>query len=204
VGGTAIVVGVAGLVFHLESQFFEQRTIASLVYTAPFAAPLAYAGVGLLIVLNRMVDERGSEWGRWVSLLALAGFLGNFVLCLADHAQNGFIAPTEWIGVIAAAVAVGFLALVIARPQDGPLRWTAGVVMAGQFVVAVVGFGLHVAGNVGRPGTTLVERFLYGAPAFAPLLFADLALVAMIGLWSLERARGDEARRAVVAAPVGV
>src|SRR5262249_47377003 len=44
VGWGAIVVGVAGLLLHLESQFFEKQTLKNLVYTAPFAAPLAYAG----------------------------------------------------------------------------------------------------------------------------------------------------------------
>ena len=50
-----MVVGVAGLVLHLDSHFFAEQTIKNLVYTAPFAAPLVYAGVGLLLILNRMV-----------------------------------------------------------------------------------------------------------------------------------------------------
>src|SRR4051812_44086825 len=46
VGSGSIVIGVAGLVLHLKSQFFQQWTLASLVYAAPFAAPLAYTGIG--------------------------------------------------------------------------------------------------------------------------------------------------------------
>lgn len=46
VGWESIVVGVAGLLIHLESQFFASQTIKNLVYTAPFVAPLAYGGSG--------------------------------------------------------------------------------------------------------------------------------------------------------------
>src|SRR4051812_38479112 len=51
VGWTSISVGIIGLVLHLESRFFQERTLASLVYAAPFAAPLSYAGIGLLLVM---------------------------------------------------------------------------------------------------------------------------------------------------------
>ena len=41
VGFASIVVGVAGVIYHLDSRFFYDRTIKSLTYAAPFAAPLA-------------------------------------------------------------------------------------------------------------------------------------------------------------------
>src|SRR5690242_65790 len=56
VGWTSVLIGVAGLVLHLRSQFFQLWTLASLVYAAPFAAPLAYTGIGFLLIMNRMVD----------------------------------------------------------------------------------------------------------------------------------------------------
>jgi hypothetical protein len=37
-------VGVAGLIWHLDSRLFYENTLESLVYTAPFAVPLAYTG----------------------------------------------------------------------------------------------------------------------------------------------------------------
>src|SRR5215471_17950843 len=52
VGWAAIVVGVVGLIFHLESRFFQELTLASLVYSAPFAAPLAYTALGLMLIMN--------------------------------------------------------------------------------------------------------------------------------------------------------
>ena len=41
VGWSSVIIGVTGLVLHLESQFFQQWTLASLVYAVPLAAPLA-------------------------------------------------------------------------------------------------------------------------------------------------------------------
>ena len=88
VGWGSIVVGIAGLLWHLNAQFFQEQTLKNLVYTAPFAVPLAYTGLGLLLILDRMVDDRTLEWSRWVILLAAGGFAGNFVLSLADHAKR--------------------------------------------------------------------------------------------------------------------
>jgi hypothetical protein len=188
VGGACVVVGVAGLVLHLESQFFEQRTLRSLVYTAPFAAPLAYTGLGLLLILDRMVDARTLEWARWVLLLAMGGFLGNFVLSLADHAQNGFFEPAEWVAVVSAAFAVGALLAAAIFPGERPTRRLAWAVLALQAAVGMLGFVLHAWGNLSRPGSDVWAHFLYGAPAFAPLLYADLAALGGLGLWALARA----------------
>jgi hypothetical protein len=66
VGGTAVLIGITGLVLHLQSQFFQQWTLASLVYAAPFAAPLAYTGLGSLLLMNRMVADEATEWAQWV------------------------------------------------------------------------------------------------------------------------------------------
>ena len=191
VGIGSVAVGIIGLLLHLESQFFREATLMSLVYTAPFAAPLAYTGVGLLLLLDRMVDARTIEWARWVTLLALGGFVGNFVLCVCDHAQDGFFRPEEWVGVIAAAAATGILTAVLVVPDNRPLLRLAFVVMLAQAAVGLVGAYWHVRADVDQPLGTLWEKFLYGAPAFAPLLFADLAALAILALWALARAIPD-------------
>jgi hypothetical protein len=195
IGWGSIVVGISGLIWHLRGDFFQEQTIKNLVYTAPFAAPLAYTGLGLLLILDRMVDARSLEWSRWVILLAAGGFLGNFVLSLADHAQNGFFYPSEWIGVIAAAVAFGFLIAQVVVPDNSSLLTMNLVLMAIQIVVGVLGFALHAQGNFRHETGCLRDRFIYGAPIFAPFLFADLALLAVLGCWAQLRyvtaARGD-------------
>jgi hypothetical protein len=60
-------------------------------------------------------------------------------------------------------------------------------VMAAQVLVGLLGFGLHIAADLKAPAASLWDRLLYGAPLFAPLLFADLALLATLALWALAR-----------------
>ncbi len=194
VGVAAILVGIVGLFLHLKSTFFDTQTLKNLVYTAPFAAPLAFAGLGFLVLANRMVRTDSIEWGRWVLLLAGAGFVGNLALSLSDHAQNGFFEPWEWIPVGAAAFAVGFLGVALVRWDDRPLLRVAACIMLLQVVVGMLGFYFHLRADLRAAGPGLVEAALYGAPPFAPLLFADLAGLAGIALWDLHVKAGEEGR----------
>lgn len=186
VGAIAILVGVAGLLLHLDSHFFREQTLKNLVYTAPFAAPLAYTGLGLLVLLNRMVDAESSEWAVWILVLALGGFIGNFVLSLADHAQNAFFRPIEWTAAGAAAFAVGFLGVAAFVDRRAPFLRACAVLMGLEVLVGILGFYLHLRGSLGGTAS-LKERLIYGAPLFAPLLFANLAVLAAIGLYALGR-----------------
>jgi hypothetical protein len=150
--------------------------------------------LGLLLLLNRMVSTASIEWARWVLLLALGGFVGNFVLSVADHAQNGFFRGAEWLAVAASALAVGTLLAALVDYENRPWLRFCLLVMALQVVVGLLGFYFHLRGNLSNGTGSLWERFIYGAPAFAPLLFANLAVLAAIGLWVLledERTRRD-------------
>lgn len=185
VGWTSVAIGVMGLLLHLESQFFQQWTIASLVYAAPFAAPLAYTGIGLLLIMNRMVDPESLEWALWVVFLAWGGFVGNFIFSVTDHAQNGFFHPTEWIPVASSALAVGFLVVPLLARVDRDYVRLCGWVMLLQASVGIAGFFLHAHADWHGVGPNLFDRVVYGAPIFAPMLFPDLVLLACIGLWVL-------------------
>ena len=164
------------------------------IIRSPHAKPpqgLCVAESHLVIFLDRMIDAaRSLEWSRWVILLAAGGFAGNFVLSLADHAQNGFFYPTEWIGVVAGAIAVGFLVAAVIVPDHPSLLAANLGLMVIQFVVGSLGFYLHARGNMIGRGGPLWDRFIYAAPVFAPLLFVDLALLAMLGLWAQWRCPG--------------
>ena len=188
IGGLSILVGVTGLVLHLQSAFFVSRTLKNLVYTAPFIAPLSYAGVGLLLLLGRLERTDAEAYSRWVTLLAFGGFFGNFGLTLADHAINGFFHWTEWIGVFAAALASSVLLMVWRWPTDGSLLVAAAVTMVGQIVVGIAGFWLH-ARSLPAGAWLRLEMLSHGAPPFAPLLFVDLAVLALIGLHGLAAGR---------------
>jgi hypothetical protein len=190
IGGLSVLVGLAGVVFHLQSSFFAERTMRSLTYAAPFAAPLAYAGLGFLLILNRMVAARveerpNPEWARWVILLATGGFFGNFILCLTDHATNGFFLKTEWIPVVSSALATGFLMVPVMQPVTRRYLDLCLAVLGVQALVGVLGFGLHLWMNYNTPGGSFFEKSVYGAPPMAPLLFPNLVGLTLIGLWEL-------------------
>ena len=191
VGVGSVLVGIAGMVLHLSSVFFQDQTLKALVYTAPFAAPLAYGGVGFLLILNRMEPARSRAWGPWVVFLALCGFVGNFALSLCDHAQNGFFIATEWIPVIASAFAVSFLVVATLRQTDRLLLIACVVVMFFQILVGLLGFGLHLFADLRGPATSFAANIIYGAPPFAPLLFVNLAILALIGLWEMLASERD-------------
>ena len=190
VGWAGIAVGIAGVVLHLDSRFFYERTIRSLTYAAPFAAPLAYTGLGLLLLANRMVAPRTREWAQWVLLLALGGFVGNFVFSLTDHAQNGFFRPVEWVPVVASALAVGFLLLPFMAKAAGPYLRLCGAVLAVQALVGLAGALLHLTADHGNSAGTAFDRIVSGAPPMAPLLFVNLSILAAIALvaWDDDRA----------------
>ena len=190
-GWVSVFIGITGLVLHLKSQFFQQWTLASLVYTAPFAAPLAYTGIGLLLILNRSVNVNSREWAEWVVFLALGGFAGNFIFSVTDHAQNGFFRQVEWIPVIASALAIGFLTVpLITRANRGFISFCF-VVLALQVLVGLAGSALHLQADLNASGRNLFEKIVHGAPVFAPMLFPNLALLGGIGLWVLRKKSSD-------------
>ena len=190
VGAASIAVGIAGMLLHLESTFFTEQSLHNLVYTAPFAAPLAYTGVGFLLLLNRMEPPESEVWGPWVIFLALGGFVGVLAVSLGDHAQNGFFYPAEWIPVCASALAASFLLTELLRPGDRDFVRICLAVMGVQALVGGLGFALHLWPMLKAGALPTWDALIFGPPPFAPLLFANLALLAAIGLWeNLARGR---------------
>ena len=185
VGWGAVVMGLTGVVLHLNSLFFYERTLKSLTYSAPFIAPLAYTGLGFLLVMNRMVDSQSREWAEWTLFFALGGFVGNFGLTLSDHAGNGFFYTTEWVGVWASAIAVGFLVVPLVLRVSREFLLLCAVILAAEAGVGVWGFVLHATANLHGPSTQALKNFTFGAAPFAPLLFPNLVLLGMIALWRL-------------------
>jgi hypothetical protein len=187
VGWVSVVTGLVGVIYHLDTQFFYERTLRSLTYAAPFAAPLALTGVGLLLILNRMVAPSSREWAEWVLLLTAGGFFGNFGLSLADHASNGFFRPVEWLPVVTAAFAASFLVVPFLATVTRRYLLLCALVLLVQAAVGVLGFLLHNRANMRGPSSNIFEKFTTGAPALAPLLFANLALLGWLGLWAFNR-----------------
>jgi len=190
VGWTAVLIGLTGVIFHLESHFFYERTLRSLTYSAPFAAPLAYTGLGFLLIMNRMVDPETQEWAQWLLLLTLGGFVGNFVFSLADHAGNGFFNPVEWVPVVASAIAIGVLAVPLIVPISRPYIDLCAAVLVLEAGVGLWGFILHASANLRGPSVHAFDNFINGAPPMAPLLFPNLMVLGIIALWQLRKIAG--------------
>jgi len=182
VGYCSVLVGVAGLLWHLNSTFFEYQTLRSLVYTAPFIAPLAYTGLGCLLIMNRMIKQDEMEWSQWLIFFGLAGFFGNFVLALLDHAQNGFFLMTEWIPVISSAIAVSFLGTSLLRKCSRRFFEICLAIMLLQVFVGIIGFYFHAITVTKGLSSSFFENLVYTAPVFAPLLFLNLAFLSALGL----------------------
>jgi hypothetical protein len=182
VGWLSLAVGLAGVVFHLDSSFFYDRTLRSLTYAAPFAAPLAYAGLGCLLLMNRKVSSHHKEWAMWVLFFAMGGFAGNLLLSLTDHATNGFFHWTEWIPVFSSALAVGFFAVYFLREPESAYDKTCIAILFLQIVVGVAGFALHAFADLHGPSASLFHNVVSGAPPFAPLLLPNLAILGFLGI----------------------
>ena len=194
VGWSAVALGLTGVILHLESSFFYERSIQSLTYSAPFAAPLAYTGLGFLLVMNRMLDSKSVEWAQWVLLFTAGGFIGNFIFSLTDHAQNGFFFPVEWVPVVASAVAIGFLSVPLLKGVSRSFIHLSAAVLILEAAVGCWGFLLHALANLRGPSISAFDNFIYGAPPMAPLLFPNLTVLGLIGLWRLRNDDGSKAR----------
>lgn len=190
VGWSAILVGLTGVILHLESRFFYEHTIRSLTYSAPFAAPLAYTGLGFLLVMNRMVDSESREWAQWILLFTMGGFIGNFIFSLADHAGNGFFFAVEWVPVGASAVAIGFLSVPVLMRVSRLFIDVSAAILVLEAAVGLWGFVLHTRANLRGPSVHAFDNFVYGAPPMVPLLFPNLMVLGIIGLWQLRKAEG--------------
>ena len=193
IGGLSVVLGIAGMIYHLENSVFQEQTLKSLVYAAPFAGPLSYSGVGLLLILNRLEWQDTRHWARWILFPTLCGFVGNFALSLCDHAQNGFFMKSEWVSVAAAAFGVSFLMLALRENATNSYYGFCVLVMIAEILVGLIGAGLHLYGNLSSAPGELWDQIVFGAPVFAPLLFANLGLLGLIGLWDLLRRHNPQA-----------
>lgn len=192
VGWLSIVVGITGMVLHLQSQLFQEFSIKSLVYTAPFVAPLSFTGVGLLLLMNRMVKPGSNEWSKWVIFLSLGGFFGNFILALCDHAQNGFFSVSEWIPVFGSAMAVGFLTVTLFVNTTISFLKLCMYIMLIQIVIGCLGLYFHLTADQFEITRSIMDSLTYGPPVFAPLLLPNLALLALIGCWDYTMKLGNE------------
>jgi hypothetical protein len=110
---------------------------------------------------------------------------------LTDHAINGFFVWAEWIPVVSSALAVGFLAALLAREASGGFLLLAAGVLLVQILIGGLGFLLHIRADLRGPAPTLFENVVNGAPPFAPLLLPNLSILGLLGIIALLRDPSD-------------
>lgn len=186
IGFISIIIGVTGTFYHLHNSFFKFFTLKSLVYTAPFVAPLAYSGLGFLILINSKVKPDSIKWNKYLIFIGLGGFIGNYILSLCDHAQNGFFINYEWIPVISSSFAISFLSIFIIKKEINDFINLAIGIMIIQIFVGMWGFYFHVNAILDSKTAIFFEKIIYSAPIFAPLLFINLSLLCIIALVDLK------------------
>jgi len=74
-------------------------------------------------------------------------------------------------------------------------RWfieVSAAVLILEAAVGLWGFVLHTMGNLRGPSVHAFDNFVYGAPPMAPLLFPNLTVLGVIGLWQLRNKIGEE------------
>ena len=197
------LVGVLGSYFHLyrglllDAPAGQQITARVLVLAPPLLGPLTFILVGIIGLSAAWQEDpidSGSLilWGqrrlamplsktRAYFLLAALFILATLLSSVLDHARTNFANPWLWlptlIGVFAVVVTISMGALRRLERAD-LLTFIAAMLLL--MLVGAIGAVLHLERNLTDLGTILGERFLKGAPMFAPLLFANMGLLGLI------------------------
>ena len=204
-GGMSITVGLLGSAFHW-SRAVPPPNFANyglsldwIIYAPPVAAPLSFAGVGILAIIALLEDTK-PETGR----LTLPGFItfntpmpqtnqffwliafglyGATLSAFLDHARTDFESFFVWIPVflgVFGSVATTVMALYhkIYREDYFWFFWTMVLMVA----MGILGMGLHINADLpeGAEMGIQIERFIRGAPLMAPMLFAIVGSFGLI------------------------
>jgi hypothetical protein len=200
-----IAVGVLGSFYHLSRAILmsaeagQQVSVPLLVFAPPVLGPITFALLGVLGISAAWQEVPAGSgslvlwFGRKLNmpfsktrayfLLTGIGVLITVISSIIDHSHSGFSNPWTWIptifGVFATAVAIylGFLD----KPEKNDLM-VYTITMLVMMGVGLLGSLLHISQNLVAEGAIVGERFIRGAPIFAPMLFADMGMLGLIVL----------------------
>lgn len=201
----SMVVGVLGSYFHLHRAILsdapagQQLNELVLLYAPPLLSPLTFILIGILGIsaaweelpldsgLVRLIGRRQIQMPlsktRAYFLMTALFILVTVVSSVIDHARSGFANPWLWlptiIGIFTTLVTLSAGAFKRLQRSDLITYAAAMILMA---LVGLLGAWFHVDFNRTGQGAFIVERFLRGAPAMAPLLFADMGLLGLVVL----------------------
>jgi hypothetical protein len=201
----SMAVGILGSYFHLQRAILTDAPAGQhvsalvLVYAPPLLGPLTFILVALIgLSAAWQEDPPGSGRLRLIGKLRLnmplpktrAYFLmvALFILVtmlssVLDHARTNFINPWLWLPTVVGGFATfaAFWMGALDRLDRSDLQ-TFVVAMGLMIAVGLTGAVLHVLRDLPGQGALVVERFVFGAPLLAPLLFANMGLLGLLVL----------------------
>ena len=208
----SIAVGLLGAYFHFARAILpggppgSRVTLSLLVWAPSIPGPLflSLMGVlGLFAVWRINASNSGApvqparqpvrfhhSGARVYLLLVALGILTATVSSVMDHARTHFENP--WLWVPTAVGVFGTVAAVVLAMIERPSRTDLATFVAALLLLLVIGplgLALHVKANLTSQNAVVIERFLRGAPVFAPMLFSDLAVFGLVALLNPEDRR---------------
>jgi hypothetical protein len=109
------------------------------------------------------------------------GALITVVSSAIDHARTGFVNPWVWVPIVVGVFgATAILLLGFFNPPSRADLITYTVAMILLVLTGLLGAGLHIQRDLTSLGVIVGERFIRGAPAMAPMLFANMGALGLI------------------------
>ena len=200
-----IVVGLLGAWFHLnrtvllDSGLLSSQAVNTLIWAPPVIGPLFFILISVLGISAAWVESpvdsgRLRFFGsrqlqmpysktRAYMLITAIFILATLISSVLDHARLGF--GNAWVWLPVAAALFGFTTSlflgIVKTPGSGDVA-THAFAMILLIATGGVGFVLHADASMTSAGLIVVERFLRGSPALAPLLFCNVGVMGLLAM----------------------
>lgn len=199
------VVGLLGAWLHLDrtvlldSGLLSLEAVSTLVWAPPVIGPLFFILVSVLGITAAWVEAPVNSgrlrlsnarfiqmpYSKTRAYMLITGIfiLATLISSVLDHARLEF--SNAWVWLPVAAALFGFtttLFLGIVRAPRGGDVATHVFAMILLIATGVAGFVLHADASMTSAGQVVVERFLRGSPALAPLLYCNVGVMGLLAL----------------------
>jgi hypothetical protein len=202
---SSILVGALGSYFHWTRTILpnapvgEEIQIPLIVLAPPLLGPITFALVGILgltAAWQEEIPDSGilvlpgrarlhmpySKTRAYFFLVGI-GALITTISSMIDHSYSRFENPFTWIpttvGLFSTAVFIQ-LGFIQEPTREELTTYTAAVALL--LITGLVGTWLHISQDLTSLGGIVGERFIRGAPVMAPMLFANMGVLALIVL----------------------
>lgn len=174
---SGVFVGVTGTFFHLHGNATSGQVSFHrlLIEGSPVAAPIAFAGIASYALASE--QYRGTVRRSKLLTLVGLGFLGAVGAAFFDHGRLDFVPSYTLIPIVSGTLAAMSCFYIASSKANATETRIFLYVLAMSALVGLVGFVLHVLGDLAGTESIVWVRFLYRNPILGPLLFCNLALL---------------------------